>query len=84
MLDHFSRSELACPTTDELRLAAGFGGDLKRRRVELDAPLYLTSACWLPVHNAKVGSHLRSLHLTVNGHWSTGGTRTVDIVANDC
>jgi len=25
MLDRFSRSELACPTTDELLLASGFG-----------------------------------------------------------
>ncbi|MDP6254135.1 MAG: hypothetical protein QGG45_05540 [Alphaproteobacteria bacterium] len=45
MLDHFSRSELACPTTDELRLATGFGEALERLRVELDAPIYLTSAC---------------------------------------
>jgi hypothetical protein len=36
MLDHFSRSELACPTTDELRLATGFGEALERLRVELD------------------------------------------------
>ena len=70
MLDHFSRSELACPTTDELRLATGFDEALERLRVELDAPIYLTSACRSPVHNAKVGGHLRSLHLTVNGHWA--------------
>ena len=25
MLDHFSHSELACPTTGKVRLAAGFG-----------------------------------------------------------
>ncbi len=72
MLDHFSRSELACPTTDELRLATGFGEALERLRVELDAPIYLTSACRSPTHNAKVGGHPRSLHLTVNGHWGTG------------
>jgi hypothetical protein len=83
MLDHFSRSELACPTTDELRLATGFDEALERLRVELDAPIYLTSACRSPVHNAKVGGHLRSLHLTVNGHWGTGGSCAVDIVAND-
>ena len=49
MLDHFSRSELACPTTDELRLATGFGEALERLRVELDAPIYLTSACRPPL-----------------------------------
>ena len=43
MLDHFSRSELACPTTDELRLASGFGEALERLLVELDTPIYLTS-----------------------------------------
>ncbi len=59
MLDHFSRSELACPTTDQVRLAVGFGEALERRRVELDAPIYLTNACWSPVHNAKVAGHLR-------------------------
>ncbi len=73
MLDHFSRSELACPTTDELRLATGFGEALERLRVELDAPIYLTSACRSPVHKAKVDGHLCSLHLIVNGHWGTGG-----------
>jgi hypothetical protein len=45
MLDHFSRSELACPMTDELRLATGFGEALERLRVELGAPIYLSSAC---------------------------------------
>ena len=30
MLDHFSHSELACPTTDQVRLAAGFGEALER------------------------------------------------------
>ena len=83
MLDHFSRSELACPTTDELRLAAGFGEALERLRVKLDAPIHLTSACRSPMHNAKVGGHPRSLHLTVNEHWGTGGTCAVDIVATE-
>jgi len=63
MLNHFSHSELACPMTDELRLATGFGKALERLRVELDAPIYLTSACRSPMHNAKVRGHPRSLHL---------------------
>ena len=29
-LNHFSHSELACPTTGQVRLAAGFGEALKR------------------------------------------------------
>ena len=83
MLDHFSYSELACPTTDQVRLAAGFGEALERLRVELDAPIYLTSACRSPLHNAKVDGHPRNLHLIINGHWGTGGTCAVDVVAND-
>ncbi len=83
MLDHFSRSELACPMTDELRLATGFGEALERLRVELDAPIYLTSACRSPIHNTKVDGHPRSLHLTVNEYWGTGGCCAVDVVATD-
>ena len=44
MLDHFSHSELACPTTDQVRLAAGFGEALEPLRVELDEPVYLSYA----------------------------------------
>ena len=66
MLDHFSRSELTCPTTDQVRLAAGFGEALERLRVELDVPIYLNSACRSPLDNAKISGHPRSLHLIVN------------------
>ena len=83
MLDHFSRSELACPTTDQVRLAAGFGEALERLRVELDEPVYLTSACRSPQHNAKVRRHPRSRHLTVNDYWGTSGTCAVDAFATD-
>jgi hypothetical protein len=83
MLDHFSRSELACPTAGELRLATSFGEALERLRVELGEPIYLPSACRSPQHNAKVRGHPRSLHLTVNDHWGTGGTCAVDVVATD-
>jgi hypothetical protein len=83
MLDHFSRSELACPTTGEVRLASGFGEALEQLRIKFDEPIYLTSACRSPGHNAKVRGHPRSLHLTVNEHWATGGTCAVDVVATD-
>ena len=81
MLDHFSRSELACPTTGEVRLASGFGEALERLRVELDEPVYLTSACRSPLHNAKINGHPQSLHLVVNSLWGTGGTCAVDVGA---
>ena len=38
MLDHFSRSELACPATDQVRLTSSFGEALERLRVKLDEP----------------------------------------------
>ena len=83
MLDHFSHSELACPTTDQVRLAAGFGEALERLRVELDEPIYLNSACRSPLHNAKISGHPRSLHLVINSHWGTGGCCAVDVAATD-
>ena len=83
MLDHFSHSELACPTTDQVRLAAGFGEALERLRVELDEPIYLNSACRSPMHNAKVDGHPRSLHLVINSHWGAGGCCAVDAAATD-
>ena len=83
MLDHFSHSELACPTTDQVRPAAGFGEALKRLRVELDEPMHLTSACRSPLHNAKINGHPQSLHLVINSLWATGGTCAVDVAATD-
>ena len=83
MPDHFSRSELACPTTDQVRPASGFGEALERLCVELDAPTHLTSACRSLLHNVKVRGHPRSLYLMVNGHWGTGGSCAVNVVAND-
>ena len=83
MFDHFSHSELACPTTDQVRLAAGFGEALERLRVELNEPMHLTSACRSPLHNAKINGHPQSLHLVVNSLWGTGGTCAVDVAANN-
>ena len=83
MLDHFSRSELACPTTGEVRLASGFGEALEQLRIKFDAPIYLTSACRSPSHNVKVRGHPRSLHLIINKYHTTGGTCAIDAVATD-
>mgnify|MGYP004288797051 CR=1 FL=1 len=44
MLNHLPHPELACLTTDQVRLAAGFGEALKRLRVELDEPIYFNNA----------------------------------------
>lgn len=42
MLDHFSRSKLACPTTDQVRLASGEA--LERLHVKQDAPELATAS----------------------------------------
>jgi hypothetical protein len=55
MLDHISQSELAYSTTGKVHLSAGFGEALEHLRVELDEPIYLSSACRSPLHNAKGG-----------------------------
>ena len=83
MLDHFSHSEPACPTTNQVRLAAGFGEALEKLRITLDEPMHLTSACRSPLHNAKINGHPQSLHLTIDGLWRTGGTCAVDVAATD-
>ena len=82
MLDHFSRPELACPTTDQVRLATGFDEAPEKLRIKLDAPIYLTSAC-PSGHDAKAHGHPRSLHLTVNEYNETGGTCAVDVITAD-
>ena len=83
MLDNFSRSELACPTTDQVRLAISFGEALEKLRIKLDAPIYLTSACRSSSHNAMIREHPRSLHLVINSNWGTGGTCAVDAATTD-
>ena len=83
MLNHFSRSELACPTTDQVRLAASFGEALEKLRIKLDEAIYLNSACRSPLHNAKINGHPQSLHLVINSLWATGGTCAVDVAATD-
>jgi len=83
MLDHFSLSELACPTTDQVRLATSFGEALEKFRIKLDTPIYLTNACRSPSHNAKVNGHPRSLRLAINSHWDTGDTCVIGGATTD-
>ena len=37
MFDHFSHSELACRTIDQVRLASGFGEALEQLRIKFEA-----------------------------------------------
>ena len=78
MLNLVNRQKLLEAGKDT-RLGANWPG----LRVELDEPVYLTSACRSPLHNAKVNGHPQNLHLIVNSLWGTGGTCAVDCAATD-
>ena len=82
MLDHFSHSELACPTTDQVRRAAGFGEALERLRVELDEPIFLNSACRSPTQNAKINGRPRSLHLVINTQRTIGRSQRLNVTVS--
>ena len=80
MRNHFSQSELVCPTPNQVGLATGFGEALGRLRLKLND---LTSARRSPSHNVKINGHPRNLYLIVNGSWCTSGTCAFDVVVID-
>lgn len=47
----FTRAELACPTSGEIKFCPGFLPELKALRVEYDAPMTVTSGCRSDEHN---------------------------------
>ena len=52
-------------------------------RWEWGKPLHPTSVCRCPAHNAAVGGHPRSLHLTENPVHPTNGAMGIDIAWSD-
>jgi hypothetical protein len=78
-LPYFSRSELACRCCGEIRLDMRFAVELPWLRKVAGRPLPLTSVCRCPAHNASVGGHLRSLHLTENPVHPSHGAMAADI-----
>jgi len=76
--EHFTFAELACPCCETIIVAPGFIEDLEELRGYVDRPIALTSCCRCPEHNASVGGHENSLHLTENSHHDTN-TCGVDI-----
>lgn len=82
-LPNFTESELACPTTGEIRLAEGFGEALEALRAAYSKPMPLSSACRSQAHNEAIRGHPRSLHLIENPHWATGGCCAVDVKMQD-
>lgn len=77
---YFTYDELKCKGTGVLQLAPGFLGELLWLRQLHDRPMVVTSCCRSPEHNVEIGGNPRSLHMTVNDHWNTGGTMAVDIL----
>ena len=78
----FSEAELRCKGTGILKLAPGFDEELKSLRLNFGRPMVVNSCCRAPSHNARVGGHPRSLHLTEGGR-ETGGTCAIDISRNN-
>ena len=78
-LPFFSRDELKCKGSGKVLLDARFAATLPALRVVWGGPLLLTSCCRTPEHNAAVGGHPRSLHLTKNPHHPTKGTLAADL-----
>lgn len=68
---HFTRAELACRGSGELKLADGFLEALEALREVYGYPMVVTSCCRSVAHNKAIGGHPRSLHLIGNPHWGT-------------
>ena len=79
---YFSEDELRCKGNGELNLAPGFLGMLIHLRTWAARPLTVNSCCRSVEHNAAVGGHPKSLHLTQNER-SINGTMAIDISTKD-
>ena len=67
----FAAHELACPSTGEIRLAAGFSDQLETLRRAMDEAMRANSVCRSPAHNQAKGGVNNSFHLT-RGNLSDG------------
>jgi len=82
-LPYFDAGELACRSTGIIKLDLRFAARLPGLRQKWDKPLTVTSCCRTPAHNAAVGGHPRSLHLTENPYHPTNGTMAIDVLWPD-
>lgn len=78
-IPYFSEQELRCKGTGIIRMDPLFESELPRLREAWGKPLSPSSVCRAPSHNAKVGGHPRSLHLTENPVHKVAGTAAADI-----
>lgn len=82
-LPYFSYDSLACKGSGIVLLDLRFAAALPALREAWNRPLIVTSVCRSPEHNASVGGHVSSLHLTVNTTHKTAGTAAADIAWKD-
>lgn len=78
-IPYFSTYELECKCCGELMLDTSFAALLPALRQLHGAPLTANSVCRCPAHNANVGGHRSSLHLTQNAKHKTVGTAAADL-----
>ena len=78
-IPYFSESELACKGFGVIKLDPQFAAMFPALRVAWGKPLIPNSVCRTHAHNATVGGHPRSLHLTDNPVHPTKGCAAADI-----
>lgn len=79
----FARRELACRSSDGLRLHPGFSDALARLRMVLGQPMIVTSCCRSAAHNGRVGGHPRSLHIYDRPMHAAEGCCAIDVARRD-
>lgn len=78
-LPHFTFDELKCKGTGIVLLAVGFADKLEELRTQFNKPMIVNSCCRTPEYNKQIGGHPKSMHLTDNPYWNTGGACAIDI-----
>jgi uncharacterized protein YcbK (DUF882 family) len=61
---YFSAKEFRCPESGILFVDSELLEQLDALREKLGQPLYVTSGCRSPEHNAKIGGSSKSMHIT--------------------
>lgn len=79
-IQYFTTAELACKGSGVLKLDPFFAEALPLLRVAWGEALNVSSVCRSPSHNAKVGGHPTSFHLTDNPKWPTVGSMAADVL----
>ena len=78
-MKNFTDKEIACPCCGQIVLAKGMEEKTVELRTKLNAKMIINSFCRCIFHNAEVGGHPCSLHLTVNPKWKTYGNCAMDV-----